>query len=297
MLAAEGLAKRYGNVTALAGCSFAAERGRLLGFLGPNGAGKSTAMRAVFGLVALDSGTITWDGRSIGPDDRSSFGYMPEQRGLYPRMRIGDQLAYLAELHGIGRGGARGAAERWLAELDLADRAGEALEKLSHGNQQRVQLAAALVHGPELLVLDEPFSGLDPLGVESLQRVLRREAERGTAIVLSSHQLDLVESMCDDVVVLHQGRQVLSGTLQGLRQASGQRQVEVAFDADSTWDAGGTVPGSEVVELSDRRARLLVPADTRPEDVLRAARGAGVVSHFTFEPPPLSQLFLQAVRS
>ena len=294
MLRVEGLEKRYGDVIALDGCTFGARRGRLLGFLGPNGAGKSTAMRAVFGLVALDAGTISWEGRAVGPDERTGFGYMPEQRGLYPRMRIGDQLTYLARLHGLGRAQAEEAAGRLLEELGLADRAADALETLSHGNQQRVQLAAAMVHAPELLVLDEPFSGLDPLGVETLGRVLRREAARGTAVVVSSHQLDLVESMCDDVVVVHRGRQVLTGTLEGLRRRSPRRQVEVGFDADSAWDAS-TVPGSHVLEHAPRWTRFLVPAGTRPEDVLAAAGGAGRVSHFTFAPPPLSALFLEAV--
>jgi ABC-2 type transport system ATP-binding protein len=159
-----------------------------------------------------------------------------------------------------------------------------------------VQLAASLVHSPDLLVLDEPFSGLDPLGVESLEQVLRREAERGAAIVFSSHQLDVVQSMCDDVVVIDGGREVLSGTLTGLRRASGQRQVEVGFTDHVTWHAGGVLVAADVLESSPGRTRLLVPAATRPEDVMAEARRAGEVSHFTFEPPPLSQLFRQAVR-
>jgi ABC-2 type transport system ATP-binding protein len=182
-------------------------------------------------------------------------------------------------------------------DLGLDGRADDALEKLSHGNQQRVQLAAALVHGPELLVLDEPFSGLDPLGVESLEQVLRREAARGVAIVFSSHQLDVVQSLCDDVVVVDRGRRVLGGTLDGLRQGSPLRQVEVGFVSGTTWDAAAGVPGARNVLLAPGRTRALVPAGTRAEDVLAAARSSGEVTDFSFEAPPLSQLFLQAVGS
>ncbi|HSB37943.1 MAG TPA: ATP-binding cassette domain-containing protein, partial [Gaiellaceae bacterium] len=161
-LAAPGLelrqvSKRFGPVQALAGCSFAAPRGAMLGFLGPNGAGKTTAMRAIFGLVALDAGQVLWHERPIGLAERMRFGYMPEERGLYPRMALGEQLEYFGSLHGLDAAAARAAAARWLERLGLAGRAGAKVEELSHGNQQRTQLAAALLHEPELLVLDEPF--------------------------------------------------------------------------------------------------------------------------------------------
>ena len=163
MLELNDLVKRYGEVVALDGCSFTAEPGKMLGFLGPNGAGKTTAMRSVFGLARMDAGTVTWQGSPIDERVRRTFGYMPEQRGLYPRMKVHDQLVYFAELRGMAVGDAADSANRWLEEFGLIDRRRDRLEELSHGNQQRVQLAAALVCEPELLVLDEPFSGLDPL--------------------------------------------------------------------------------------------------------------------------------------
>jgi ABC-2 type transport system ATP-binding protein len=202
MLEVRELTKRYGAVPALDGLSLTAREGRLLGFLGPNGAGKTTAMRSVLGLVRPDAGVISWRGRPITAEQRLRFGYMPEQRGLYPRMAAGAQLRYLARLHGLDRASADRAAHRWLEELGLGDRVGDAVAQLSHGNQQRVQLAAALVHDPHLLVLDEPFSGLDPLGVEAMSDVLRARAAAGATVLFSSHQLDLVEGLCDDVVIV-----------------------------------------------------------------------------------------------
>lgn len=302
VLAATDLHKRYTDVVALDGCNLSVTRGRMLGLLGPNGSGKTTTMRAIFGLVRLDAGDVTWDGSPIGRAQRVRFGYMPEHRGLYPKMRIADQLVHLARLHGIAANDARTAADRWLDEFGLSDRADHALETLSHGNQQRVQLAAALVHGPELLVLDEPFSGLDPLGVDSMERVLRDLAANGVAIVFSSHQLDLVQSICDDVVVINQGRDILAGTLAELRSSSGHRHIEVEFDeraADLTngWNLERDIPGATAVQSGPGTVRALVPSTTDPADVLAAARAIGSVSQFTFEPPSLSELFLEAVRS
>ncbi len=165
MLDFDGATKRFGSLTALDQCTFAARPGRLTGFLGPNGAGKTTAMRAVFGLVGLDAGTVRWRGTPVSPAERARFGYMPEERGLYPRMRVRDQLVYLGQLCGRGAKDVNRSVDTWLGRLGLAGRAADRLDTLSHGNQQRVQLIAALVNAPDLLVLDEPFSGLDPIAM------------------------------------------------------------------------------------------------------------------------------------
>ena len=219
--------KRFGAVQALHDCSFSVERGRMLGFLGPNGAGKTTAMRAVFGLVELDSGQVLWNGQPIEAAERMQFGYMPEERGLYPRMRVGEQLAYFGRLHGLDDGASRAAAERWLERLDLADRADARLEELSHGNQQRAQLAAALLHEPDLLVLDEPFAGLDPIAVHTLAEVLRGEAARGAAVLFSSHQLELVEDICEGVAIIDHGHVVA-------HRRGGRAETRLAAAADRT---------------------------------------------------------------
>lgn len=294
MLELRGLRRRFGDVTALDDLSFTARPGRLLGFLGPNGAGKTTAMRAVFGLVQLEAGTVEWRGAAVDEGVRRTFGYMPEQRGLYPKMACAEQLVYFGRIHGLDPTTARDSALSWLGQLGLADRAGDPVEALSHGNQQRVQLAAALVHEPELLVLDEPFSGLDPLGVASMEQVLRREAEMGRTIIFSSHQLDLVEALCDDVVIIHRGRAVLTGTIDELRAASEQRRVEVRFaDPAVTW-----VPPSgaaEPVAVRNGTLRTLVPATLDVDELLASARAAGEVRGFAWEPPSLSELFVEAV--
>jgi ABC-2 type transport system ATP-binding protein len=250
MLSLRDIRKRFGPVQALDGCSFSVARGRMLGFLGPNGAGKTTSMRAVFGLVALDGGEVLWDGRPVGLEERLRFGYMPEERGLYPRMPVGEQLAYFGCLHGLDDEPARAAATRWLERLDLADRARAKVEELSHGNQQRVQLAAALVHGPELLVLDEPFAGLDPVAVRTLADVLRDEATRGAAVLFSSHQLELVEDICEEVAIVDHGRIVATGDVDTLRRASRRRRISSSSRARrpsgcpacpaSSWSTGGT---------------------------------------------------------
>ncbi|MDY7103804.1 MAG: ATP-binding cassette domain-containing protein [Actinomycetota bacterium] len=292
MLELEKLDKRYGDVVALRSMTWTATRGRLVGFLGPNGAGKTTSMRSVFGLVDLDGGAVRWDEEPVGPWAWSRFGYMPEQRGLYPRMAVGEQITYFAELHGMERAEAHDAATALLDELGLGDRAGDALRDLSHGNQQRVQLAVALVHEPDCLILDEPFSGLDPIGVEAMTATLRERAARGGAVVFSSHQLDLVESLCDDVVVVHDGAVVLDGPLDRVRRTAPHRRVEVELAGGATWEPP---PGATDVERRSGRLRFLVDEDADAAALLASARAADEVAHFSFSAPSLSEIFRAAV--
>jgi ABC-2 type transport system ATP-binding protein len=294
MLGIVDIHKRFGEIEALAGCSFSVERGRMLGFLGPNGAGKTTTMRAVFGLVRLDGGSVLWDGRPIGLSERLRFGYMPEERGLYPRMRVGEELEYFARLHGLDARAARAAASDWLERLDLADRADAKVEELSHGNQQRAQLAAALVHRPELLVLDEPFAGLDPVAVRTLADVLRGEAGRGAAVLFSSHQLELVEDICEDVAIIDHGRVVATGNVDELKRASQRRRIELHLDgAPVEWRPD--LAGVELVERRNGDLRLLAGRDVDPKLVLAAAARAARVVEFRYGPPSLAELFLELV--
>ncbi len=290
MLEILGLQKRYGDVVALDGASLTARPGRLLGFLGPNGSGKTTTMRAVFGLVQLDAGEVRWRQAAVTSEDLLRFGYMPEQRGLYPRMPIGRQLRYLGRLHGMSPLDAEAATGRWLADLGLAERAGDRVNQLSHGNQQRVQLAAALLHDPELLVLDEPFGGLDPLGVEAMSATLRALADAGATVVFSSHQLDLVEELCDDVVIIAAGRDRIAGTLAEVRAASGTYRVRIRL-------AGGggftPPPGSHLLDVQDGVHRLAVPGDTDARAFLAEVDGA--VERFSLEPPRLTEVFRDVV--
>jgi ABC-2 type transport system ATP-binding protein len=285
--------KRFGPLAALDGCTFDARPGRLTGFLGPNGAGKTTAMRAVFGLVELDAGTVRWKGAPIGAAERARFGYMPEERGLYPRMRVRDQLVYLGQLCGrtgkdVGRG-----VDTWLDRLGLADRATDHLDALSHGNQQRVQLIAALVNEPELVVLDEPFSGLDPIAIGAMAELLAELAAAGATVLFSSHQLDLVEDLCEDVVIIDHGRIVLAGELGDLRAAVPQRFVDIRYRGlTPDWSA---LASAEVVEVKDGRVRLRVDRDTDLAAVVAAVRNTTDITSFAYQSPTLSELFRRAV--
>jgi ABC-2 type transport system ATP-binding protein len=294
MLEIRGLTKRYGTVTALDGASFTARRGRLVGFLGPNGAGKTTTMRCIFGLATPDSGDVRWDGAAIDDRTRLRFGYMPEQRGLYPRMRVADQLSYFGQHHGLSSRDSRARGMAWLERFELADRAKSKLEDLSHGNQQRVQLATALVHDPELLVLDEPFSGLDPIGIATMTEVLRERALQGVGVVFSSHQLDLVEDVCEDVVIISRGRVVAAGAIEELKAASGRRHLDVEVAGNGgAWLAGTN--HHTVLDRDGDRVKLLVDESVDLDVLLAAASAAGEVRRFSYEPPRLSELFMEAV--
>jgi len=290
VLSIEGLTKTYGDVVALDGASFTVAPARIVGFLGPNGAGKTTTMRCIFGLANPDAGSITWNGNPIDDILRLSFGYMPEERGLYPRMRIGDQLAYLGRLSGMAATDARQATATWLERLGLSDRMDSRLEQLSHGNQQRVQLAAALIHRPVLAVLDEPFAGLDPIGVETMSEILRSLAAGGTSVLFSSHQLDLVEDVCQDVVIIEAGRVVMAGNVEELRRSSPIRIVEVMVD-ERPW----TSPLFEVEDDTNGRIRHRVKTGVDLREVVEAAGADGTITRLVFEPPSLSDLFRQAV--
>ena len=294
MLEVDGLTKRYGATLALSDLSFSVRPGEMYGFVGANGAGKTTAMRIMLGVLAADSGAVRWQGRPVTFETRRRFGYMPEERGLYPKMRVTEHLVYLARLHGLDQGAATRSAGVLTERLGVAERRNDAIEKLSLGNQQRVQLAAALVHDPEVLVLDEPFSGLDPVGVDALAGVLLERARRGVPVVFSSHQLDLVERLCDSVGIINAGRMVAAGTVEDLRSQGGRRQLLVIVrDAPAGWAAA--VPGVTVV--SERRGELVLElADgTDDQEVLAAASRAGRVEHFSWRQPTLTELFREAV--
>jgi len=297
MLELIGLRRRFGDVVALDGLTFTVSPGQVFGFLGPNGAGKTTAMRAVFGLVALDGGEVRWCGAPIGERERRRFGYMPEERGLYPGMRIFDQLVFLGQLHGLQVGPAREAALLWTERLGLADRRADRLEALSHGNQQRLQLAACLVHSPDLLILDEPFAGLDPVAVDAFSAILAERAAAGVTVLFSSHQLDLVEHVCEAVAVVDHGRLVIEGRVEELARSGPPRlQVKVAGDLLGGW-ARDRMRGVESVELgADGTVTLTLLGGADPQAILDVARRAGPIAHFSFAHRRLSDVFREAVR-
>ncbi len=288
-----GLTRRFGELTALDELNFSVPSGQVVGFLGPNGAGKTTTMRAVFGLTDLDAGTVRWNGRALRAEDRRRFGYMPEERGLYPSMPIAEELIYLGRLHGMSARDAASASARWLERIEVADRAADKVESLSHGNQQRVQLAAALVHDPEVLLLDEPLAGLDPTGIDVIGQVLVEQARSGRCVLFSSHQLDQVEDLCESVTIINRGRLVASGTVEDLTTAGTQRlAVRVEGDRDGSWAAG--LDGVTVSQIAGGEVRLVL-GSTPSDAVLDAARAAGRVTKFDFERRRLSEVFREAV--
>ncbi len=267
--------------------------GILTGLLGPNGAGKTTLMRIMFGVIAPMAGETRWQGHPATWADRRRWGYMPQERGLYPTMPAGEQLVFLARLHGVDHAEATRSARALLEEMGLGDRWADRPDKLSGGMQQRLQLAAALVHDPDVIVLDEPFAGLDPVAVDELSASLLERVREGRTVLFSSHQLDLVQDLCESIVMLNEGRTVLEGSVADLRASSGRRQLRLTM-ADGSRGWLEEFPEITVVEERADDLRLDLPPGTDPLAVLDAARAVGHVSDFGLDLPTLSQLFLSA---
>jgi ABC-2 type transport system ATP-binding protein len=290
----DGLHKSFGDNRVLDGVSFTVAPGSMFGFVGSNGAGKTTTMRIAMGLVRAEAGDVRWQGRSLEQESRRRIGYMPEERGLYPKMKVVEQVSYFARLHGLDAGAAAKASEEWVERLGLAERRGDPVEKLSLGNQQRVQLAAALVSRPEVLILDEPFSGLDPVGVDSLAAALLDQVRAGVPVVFSSHQLELVERLCDSVGILARGRMVATGTVEELRSRESGRLLRIVVpDAAPQWAA--ELAGVRVVSEQAGDTLLELGPDTDDQSVLAAALRTGRVTHFAWQQPTLVELFREAV--
>ncbi|NLE71589.1 MAG: ATP-binding cassette domain-containing protein [Actinomycetales bacterium] len=296
-----GISRSFGDHVALDDVSFTVRPGRTTGFVGANGAGKTTAMRIILGVLAPDAGRVELGGEPLTLPVRARFGYMPEERGLYPKMKVADQLIYLGRVHGLDLATARRNTEALLAELGLADRADDVLHTLSLGNQQRVQVAAALVHDPILLVLDEPFSGLDPIAVDAMGALLRERAAAGVPVLFSSHQLELVERVCDDVVIIDHGRVVAAGEAQELRAARAGRRyrVRVARDGGAPLDAAAlaaAVPGATVVDGGNGAAVVDLGTDGDEQALVAAALAQGALRELTPVVPTLAEIFREVVR-
>ncbi len=294
MLELNDLARRYGETVALDGLSLRVSQGEVVGFVGPNGAGKTTAMRIALGVLEPDSGEVLWRGAPATREVQRAFGYMPEERGLYPKMRVDRQLRYIATLHGDDDAGAARAADRWSERLGLGDQTEQRVEELSLGNQQRVQLAAALVHEPDMLILDEPFSGLDPIGTDVMSDVLNDRARDGAAVIFSSHQLELVERLCDSVAIVVQGRIVAAGKVDELRaeRSEPRLRIDVEGAADGWADQ---VPAVQVLARDERGVLVELHEGADDQALLDAARRAGRVKRFEPARPTLAELFREAV--
>ncbi|MBT0566461.1 ABC transporter ATP-binding protein [Williamsia sp. CHRR-6] len=289
----ESLHKRYGDLIALQDMSFRVETGEIFGFVGSNGAGKSTTMRIILGVLAADSGRVLLGEKLIDGDIRRQIGYMPEERGLYPKMSVGSQLRYLAELHGLSAAAARHSVHYWVDRLGLAARIDDNVADLSLGNQQRAQLAAALVHDPSVLVLDEPFSGLDPVAVDVMADVLVEKAGHGIPVLFSSHQLDLVQRLCDRVGIIAAGQMKAIGTVTELR-SRGPATLQVSGpDTATRW--ADHLPGVLEVTYRDDDTLLTLAPDADDQQILSAALAAGPVRQFATSTPHLTELFREVV--
>jgi ABC-2 type transport system ATP-binding protein len=294
MLRVHGLTRVYGDTTVLDHVSFGVRPGRMTGFVGANGAGKTTTMRMIVGVLAPTAGRVTWDGEDITVEQRRRIGYMPEERGLYPKMRLRDQLVFFGRLHGQSTKQADARARDLLGRLGLAERVDDVLETLSLGNQQRVQIATALMHHPAALVMDEPFSGLDPVAVDSMVALLRDEVTPEIPVLFSSHQLELVERLCDDLVILSNGRLVAAGSVDELR---GQEVSRFRVVLAEGRDAGQLRQLGEVTVLEVTGPEALVElGDLPPEKVLEAVQRVAPVAEFGRVVRPLAQIYREAIQ-
>lgn len=292
-LVVQNVTKKFRDVTAVHELSFSAARGAMLGFLGPNGAGKTTTMRVILGIISPDSGSVLWDGVPLTSYGPRLFGYLPEERGLYPKMRLDEHLLFLARLNGLNAAEARAKTDQWIERFQLGEYRKKRIEELSKGNQQKVQTIGTLMHEPELLILDEPFSGLDPVNSELLQDVLLELNRQGTTVILSSHRMDQVEELCEEIVLIHRGQLVLEGNLREIKRSMGRSILRISLEGQR--DFWRSIPG--LVLLSERPDYLefrLEPG-IDPNQILSRAAQAGQVIRFELVEPSLHQIFVERV--
>ena len=303
-LVLDGLVKRFGAITALDGISFEVPEGEVFGFLGANGAGKTTTMRIVLDILRPDAGTATWAGTPTTDVPRETWGYLPEERGLYPRLQVLDQLVFFASLYGIPRDVAAARGREWLARFRIPDYEKRRAEELSKGNQQKVQLIAAILHQPAVLLMDEPFVGLDPVNVALLKEAFAEMRERGSTLVFSTHQMEMVEELCESVALIDRGRLVLAGPIRDVKRSTGRQVVRLALDGRSIdgsgdgetppWLAG--LPGVRVARPGQDYVELAVDRGVDPETVLRAALDHGErVTNFLIADPSIEEIFIERV--
>ena len=294
LLRVEGVSKTFESVRAVDDVSFSVGRGEILGFLGPNGAGKTTTIRMILGIFHPDSGTIrcSLDGeQNHAPKERT--GYLPEERGLYSDAKVLDLLVYFGELKGLTRADARDRARRWLERFDLVDWASKKVEKLSKGMQQKIQFTASILHRPDLVVLDEPFSGLDPVNQNLLNEIIGGLKEENVAVLLSSHRMNLVEELCDRIFLIHNGRRVLYGDLEEIKESHGEHAVRIRFEGDGSPLA--ELSGVTDLRIEEGRAAFTLERGVSPDAFVRSLPESIEIRALSVDRPPLHDIFVRAV--
>jgi ABC-2 type transport system ATP-binding protein len=292
-LVVSDLTKRFRDVTAVDGLSFTVREGVLFGFLGPNGAGKTTTMRVVLGILQPDEGQVTWKGRTFEQLGTGFYGYLPEERGLYPKMRVAEHLEFLGRIHGLDRVKARRETARWLERFELGEARNKRIEELSKGNQQKVQVIGTMLHDPELLILDEPFAGLDPVNAGMLKEVLLEANGRGKTVIFSSHRMDQVEEICQDIALINLGRLLLHGNLRQIKKSMGRQILRLSLEGNL--DFWAKIPGLQLLEERADFLEFRLEEGVDPNGVLAEAMEAGQVIHFELVEPSLDQIFLEKV--
>jgi ABC-2 type transport system ATP-binding protein len=294
VLAVREVVKSFGAVRAVDGVSFAVRRGTITGLLGRNGAGKTTTIRMITGIFLPDSGTIEWVGGVGGGDARDRIGYLPEERGLYKQMKVIEHLQFLAEIKGRRRGAdINKKIEAWLERFELGEKRDAKVEELSKGNQQKVQLIGTLLHDPELIILDEPQSGLDPVNMVLVRNLLRELKEEGRTILLSTHMMGEAERMADDIVLVHQGKVVLDGSLEQVKHSFGKNTLHIDYEGDG--DFLGGLPDVQRASIVNNAAELSLSEGADPQKILEASIGRLRIRKFEVAAPSLEEIFIEKV--
>lgn len=293
-LSVSNVTKRFGTHLANDEVSFSVEPGRIFGLLGPNGAGKTTLIRMITNIIMPDEGQLLLNGNPVSAVQQNSIGYLPEERGLYKKLKVGDQLVYFGRLKGLTAADALQRALWWLNRMDANGWETKKVQELSKGMQQKVQFISTILHEPSLLILDEPFSGLDPLNADVLIGVIKELQQRGTTILLSTHQMDQVEKLCDDIVLINKGRIMLEGSVREVKAR--QRQNRIHFNFDGNGEALSTIAGTSVISSSTGRAELRFDETTTSDAVLRKAMDLVHVTRFEVAEPSLHDIFIETVK-
>ena len=295
-LTVEHINKSFAHVQVIKDLSMEVQEGAIFGFLGPNGAGKTTTMRMILDILRPDSGSITWNGKDVREVPRRNWGYLPEERGLYPKMRVDEQLLFLARLQGVSKQDAQRALDEWLERFQITVNRDRKIEELSKGNQQKVQFLAAILHDPTILIMDEPFSGLDPVNANVLKEAFLEMHRRGKTIIFSTHQLEQAEELCQDIVIINKGQSVVQGSVRDIKQKSGRNVARLKLDNDPEAPWLDTLDGVQVTKRREDYIEMHIQANLNPNVIVKAAlQHGGIISRFELTEPSLTEIFIEKV--